>query len=86
MHFIFGGKHVEKTNVNSKAWLSGVVHWFDETSGEGVIKDSSGQSYFVHYSAIESRSKWKTLQDKQKVKFKLVKDSTFSQVSHVKGI
>ncbi len=78
---------MEKNSGNSKAWLSGVVHWFDETSGEGVIiKDASGKSYFVHYSAIESRDKWKTLEGKQKVKFKLVKDCTFAQVSLVKGI
>ena len=77
---------MEKINLNSAAWMKGVVHWFDETSGEGVIKDTTGQSYFVHYSAIESGKKWKTLQDKKKVKFKLVKDSTFAQVSHVKEI
>jgi cold shock CspA family protein len=77
---------MEKSRADSKAWLTGVVHWFDETSGEGVIKDADGKSYFVHYSAIESGKKWKTLADKKKVKFKLVKDSTFSQVSHVKEI
>ena len=76
---------MQKEQANSANWMSGVVHWFDEMSGEGVIKDSNGQSYFVHYSAIESKLKWKTLKDKQRVEFKLVKDSTFAQVSHVKG-
>lgn len=70
----------------SNDWINGVVHWFDNTSGEGIIKDGSGESFFVHYSAIESKTEWKSLNDKQKVKFKLVKDSTFSQVSHVKGV
>lgn len=65
--------------------MSGIVHWFDELSGEGIIKNAEGKSFFVHYSAIESKNSWKSLKDKQKVKFKLVKDSTFSQVSHVKG-
>lgn len=66
-------------------WINGIVHWFDNTSGEGIIKDNHGQSFFVHYSAIESKKTWKSLKDKQKVKFKLVKDSTFCQVSHVKS-
>ncbi len=77
---------MQKQSSEKNDWLKGTVHWFDEKSGEGVIKDLTGQSYFVHYSAIESKSKWKTLQDKQKVKFKLVKDCTFAQVSHVKEI
>lgn len=66
-------------------WKDGIVHWFDDLSGKGVIKDMEGQSFYVHYSAIETAKKWKTLKDKQKVKFKLVKDHTFAQVSHVKG-
>ena len=77
---------MEKQNAKSVGWMSGVVHWFDEPSGEGIIKDAQGQSFFVHYSAIESKNSWKTLKDKQKVKFKLIKDSTFCQVSHVKEI
>ena len=75
-----------ETRAKNESWQKGVVHWFDATSGEGVIKGANGQSYFVHYSAIESSKKWKTLEDKKQVKFKLVKDSTFSQVSHVKEI
>jgi len=77
---------MQKETRQSDDWINGVVHWFDDTSGEGIIKDGRGQSFFVHYSAIESKTSWKSLKDKQKVKFKLVKDSTFSQVSHVKGI
>ena len=80
------GTVMQKQSAKSPDWMSGIVHWFDETSGEGIIKDTQGQSFFVHYSAIESKTAWKTLKDKQKVKFKLVKDCTFSQVSHVKGI
>ena len=76
---------MQRDQIKSSNWLTGVVHWFDETSGQGVIKDVEGQSYFVHYSAIESKDKWKTLEGKQRVKFKLVKDYTFAQVSHVKG-
>jgi CspA family cold shock protein len=77
---------MQKHSAENTDWLKGTVHWFDNTSGEGIIKDSEGQSFFVHYSAIESNSSWKSLEDKQKVKFKLVKDCTFAQVSHVKGV
>lgn len=76
---------MQKQTRQPDDWFNGVVHWFDDTTGEGIIKDDRGQSFFVHYSAIESKAQWKRLKDKQKVKFKLVKDSTFSQVSHVKG-
>jgi len=71
-------------NVRSEAWQNGVVHWFDEMTGEGLIKDQNGKSYYVHYSAIESSNKWRNLQDEQKIRFKLVTSANGSQVSHVK--
>lgn len=67
-------------------WQMGTVHWFDSKSGEGMIKADDGQSYYVHYSAIDSNKKWKSLKDKKKVKFQLVDDVTFSQISRVKEI
>jgi cold shock CspA family protein len=77
---------MQSETTKPTGWMNGIVHWFDELSGEGVIKDTEGQSYFVHYSAIESDKKWKNLKDKQKVQFKIVKDYKFTQVSHVKGL
>ena len=76
---------MQKQTTKSSDWMNGIVHWFDDTSGEGIIKDTEGQSFFVHYSAIESKNSWKSLKDKQKVQFKIVKDYTFAQVSRVKG-
>lgn len=67
-------------------WQLGTVHWFDEKSGEGMIKSEDGENYYVHYSAIESEKKFKSLKDKKKVKFQIVDDITFSQVSKVKEI
>ncbi|MGE3756112.1 MAG: cold-shock protein [Pseudobdellovibrionaceae bacterium] len=67
-------------------WQMGTVHWFDEKSGEGMIKSEDGQSYYVHYSAIDSDKKWKSLKDKNKVKFQLIDDVTFAQVSRVKEV
>lgn len=67
-------------------WKLGTVHWFDEKSGEGMIKSEDGKNYYVHYSAIDSKDKWKSLKDKTKVKYQLVDDLTFSQISKVKEI
>lgn len=70
----------------SQAWQLGTVHWFDEKSGEGMIKSDDGHSYYVHYSAIDSNKKWKSLKDSEKVKFQLIDDVTFAQVSRVKEV
>ncbi len=52
------------------AWKAGEVVWFDESSGEGMIIDTEdGRTYYVHYSAIQSKKKFKTLQENKKVKF-----------------
>lgn len=76
-----------KQSIKSKKfWQLGTVHWFDESSGEGLIKSETGVNYYVHYSAIESKEKWKSLKDKKKVKFQTVEDLTFAQVTRVKEI
>ena len=77
---------MSRTKMISQVWQLGTVHWFDEKSGEGMIKSDDGQAYYVHYSAIESDRKWKSLKDKKKVKFQVVDDTTFSQVSRVKEL
>ncbi|MBX2994066.1 MAG: cold shock domain-containing protein [Bdellovibrionaceae bacterium] len=75
-----------RSKTISQAWQLGTVHWFDEKSGEGMIKSDDGQSYYVHYSAIDSEKKWKSLKDNKKVKFQLIDDVTFAQVSRVKEV
>lgn len=32
-------------------WKLGIVEWFDNDKGEGMVK-SEGVSYYFHYSAI----------------------------------
>jgi cold shock CspA family protein len=78
-------------SATKDSWQVGTVHWFDEKSGEGMIKSAEGELYFVHHTAIESLAKakaqkQKALKDKQKVKFQLIEDITFSQVSRVKEL
>lgn len=66
-------------------WQLGTVRWFDEKSGDGMIKSEDGTSYYVHYSAIESNKKWKSLKENKRVQFQVIEDITFSQVSKVKA-
>ena len=75
-----------RKKVISNGWQLGTVHWFDEKSGEGMIKAENGQSYYVHYSAIDSQKKWKSLREKRKVEFQIIDDVTFAQISKVREL
>ena len=76
---------MSNTKTASAKWQLGTVRWFDEKSGDGVIKSDDGISYYVHYSAIESERRWKSLNEKKRVEFQVIEDVTFSQVSRVKA-
>lgn len=66
-------------------YRTGVVHWFDVNAGEGSIIDKvEGVSYYVHYSAIKSRDKFKKLEKGQLVEFKLYENLYMKQVDEVK--
>ena len=65
-------------------WIEGKVRWFDELKGEGLVRDKEGNSYFVHYSTIRSKSKRKSLEKDKNVHFKLLKDSHFTYVSDIR--
>ena len=77
---------MSRGRLAQKRWQRGIVHWFDQKSGEGLIKAADGNTYFVHYSAIESSKKRKSLKDKREVQFQILDDVTFAQVSRVKEI
>ena len=64
-------------------WQLGKVSWFNDGSGEGVIRGENGKNYYVHYSAIESDKKRKTLKPNQKVKIQVL-DDDFAR--HVKKL
>jgi cold shock CspA family protein len=72
--------------MKSKEWRSGKVRWFDDLKGEGVIRDTDGNSYFVHYSAIISNIPRKTLTKNRDVEFQLYVDSHFIQVDKIKEL
>ena len=65
-------------------WQLGTVRWFDDLKGEGIIRDENGTSFYVHYSAIVTDKKRKSLTKGKKVKFQLFEDSHFTQVDKVK--
>lgn len=66
------------------AWKAGEVQWFDDNSGEGMIIDKEdGTSYYVHYSAIQSNTKFKKLEKGREVKFRLYENLYMKQVDEV---
>lgn len=75
-----------RSKTLSQSWQLGTVHWFDEKSGEGMIKSDDGNTYYVHYSAIDSKKKWKSLKEKAPVEFQIIDDVTFAQVSRIKEV
>lgn len=67
-------------------WKLGKVRWFDESKGFGFIRAENGNSYYVHYSAIDSKKKFKNLKESSDVKFKLHVDENFVQIAQVREI
>jgi cold shock CspA family protein len=73
-------------SVAAVKWQLGTVRWFDDLKGEGLIRDENGNSFYVHYSAIETDKKRKSLKKGKEVKFQLLEDSHFTQVDKVKEV
>ena len=69
-------------------WLNGKVRWFDKLKGDGLIRSDQGDSFYFHYSSIESKQKTKhlSLERNQEVQFKLHEDSEFTQVLKVREV
>jgi cold shock CspA family protein len=68
----------------------GVIHWFDDTSGEGMVACTDGKSYYLHWSAIKGtfppkngKPSWASVKAGWRVAFNLLRDTTFSQVSEL---
>ena len=64
-------------------WQLGKVSWFNDGSGEGVVRAENGKNYYVHYSAIESKKKRKSLKQNQKVKIQVLDDEYARHVTKV---
>jgi cold shock CspA family protein len=68
------------------AWKAGTVRFFDDKKGRGYIVCEDGEIYSVHYSAIDTDKKWKTLTENSKVKFQEVKDQDYKMVKAIKEV
>ncbi len=68
------------------AWKACTVRFFDDKKGRGYIVCEDGEIYTVHYSAIDTDKKWKTLKENSKVKFQEVKDQDYKMVKAIKEV
>ena len=60
----------------------GVVKWFNDSKGFGFIQRESGEDIFVHFRAIQGEG-YRSLQDGQKVEFKVVEGQKGLQAEEV---
>lgn len=66
-------------------WKMGKVLWFDNNTGEGILIDKEGNSFYVHEGAINSKRPVKDLlKEDAKVKFTTYENSYLIQVDKVK--
>lgn len=67
--------------------ITGTVKWFNSTKGFGFITpDQGGKDVFVHFSAIESNSGYRTLEDGAKVQFEIQDSERGESAVNVKNI
>ncbi|QBB70675.1 cold-shock protein [Pseudolysobacter antarcticus] len=64
---------------------TGTVKWFNDAKGFGFISRDSGDDLFVHFRAIQS-SGFKSLQEGQKVSFKVVPGQKGQQADEVQPL
>jgi len=76
---------MKNTRSNNRTiWKTGKVHWFDNSSGEGMVIDSKdGTSYYFHYSSIESKEEFKKIEKGSDVKFTLYENLYMKQVDKI---
>ena len=63
--------------------VQGVVKWFNSTKGFGFISIDGGEDVFVHYSSIRETGGFRTLEDGQKVEFKVTTGAKGPQAEDV---
>jgi len=64
---------------------TGTVKWFNDAKGFGFITPESGQDLFVHFRSIQG-SGFKSLQEGQRVSFKVVQGQKGLQADEVQAI
>ncbi|MDX2300227.1 MAG: cold-shock protein [Xanthomonadaceae bacterium] len=63
----------------------GTVKWFNDAKGFGFISRDNGEDVFVHFRAIVGTG-FKSLQEGQKVSFKLVQGQKGLQADEVQAL
>ena len=64
---------------------TGTVKWFNDAKGFGFISREGGEDLFVHFRAIQGTG-FKSLQEGQKVTFKVVKGQKGMQADEVQPL
>ena len=64
---------------------TGTVKWFNDAKGFGFITPESGQDLFVHFRSITG-SGFRSLQEGQKVSFKVVQGQKGLQADEVQAV
>ncbi|MDY0021326.1 cold-shock protein [Arenimonas caeni] len=64
---------------------TGTVKWFNDAKGFGFITPENGEDVFVHFRSIQGTG-FKSLQEGQKVTFKLVKGQKGMQADEVQPL
>lgn len=63
---------------------TGTVKWFNSMKGYGFIApDGASEDVFVHYSAIESTSSYRTLNEGDRVEFSIEQSPKGPQATNV---
>ena len=70
---------------------TGKVRWFDNLSGEGMIREANGNSIYIHWSAIadkpiqhnSNKTEWYVLFPGQMVEYSVYSNSYHRQVEKI---
>lgn len=69
--------------------IKGIVRWFDDIKGEGMIRSEGGISYYINHADIVTNNQnfnyetITTLEKNQAVKFEVYDDGVFKQCFNV---
>jgi len=66
------------------------IRWFDNLSGEGMVRLSNGKCVYFHYSSVEGSGadRWITFPNSGhdvECEVEILEDSTFTQVSKLRS-
>ena len=65
--------------------MIGHVKWFNDAKGFGFIRTTDQEDIFVHYTAIQANG-YRTLNEKDLVKFNLIKTDKGLQAQNVRPL